>query len=299
VVLTLSRRMYRIIAADGKPYGPVSAEQLRQWIREGRAGGRTQVQTGATTGWQPLASLPEFADVFGTASASPPPLTPSLVAAPPISPPPNPDVLVAEVLARNPRVRIGDCFSRGWNLICEQFWLSVGVGLVCILLTNVPLLIGPAYAGIFWFFLKRIRGEPVRFEDLFAPFSVAFVQCLLAGLVVSLLASVGFILCIIPGLVLMALWMFTWPLLMDKRLEFWPAMEVSRKVLWPNIWGAIGLSCVGLLLMILGLLCLYVGMFVAFPLIIAAEAYAYEDFFGHKNVARAAAVPTPAPARHL
>jgi uncharacterized membrane protein len=153
------------------------------------------------------------------------------------------------------------------------------------------LLIGPAYAGLFWFFLKRIRREPAMFDDLFAPFSVAFLPCFLAGLVVSLLASVGFMLCIIPGLVLMALWAFTWPLLMDKRLDFWPAMEVSRKVLWPNVWGITGLFCLGILLLMLGVLCCYVGVFVAFPLVIAAEAYAYEDFFGRKNAPEAVAAP--------
>jgi hypothetical protein len=275
--------MYRIIGADGKPYGPITAEQLRQWIREGRASGRTQAQAEGSAEWQPLGSIPEFADVFGEVRSGPPPLTPSLIGAPPVTPPPNADALVAEVVERNPSIEIGACFSRAWTLITEQFWLSVGVGFVCLLLTNVPLLLGPAYAGIFWFFLKRIRREEARFEDLFAPFSVAFVQCLLAGLVVSLLATVGFMLCIIPGLVLMALWIFTWPLLMDKRLDFWPAMEVSRKVLWPNVWGITGLFCLGFLLLIVGLLCCYVGLFVAFPLVIAAEAYAYEDFFGRKS----------------
>lgn len=275
--------MYRIIGSDGKPYGPVPADQVRQWIREGRVSGRTQVQADGSSHWQPLAAVPEFGDIFGGNPSTPPPLTPSLAGAPPVTPPPNPDALVEEVLARAPGIAIGHCLGRAWNLVCENFWLSVGVGFVCVVLANVPLLLGPAYAGIFWFFLKRIRGEAASFEDLFAPFSVAFVQCLLAGLVVSLLASVGFMLCIIPGLVLMGLWTFTWPLLMDKRLEFWPAMEVSRKVLWPNVWGITGLICLGVLLLIVGLLCCYVGVFVAFPLVIAAEAYAYEDFFGRKN----------------
>jgi uncharacterized membrane protein len=79
----------------------------------------------------------------------------------------------------------------------------------------------------------------------------------------------------------MALWTFTWPLLMDKRLDFWPAMEVSRKVLWPNVWGITGLFVVGLVLILVGVLCCYVGAFVAIPVVFAAQTYAYEDFFGH------------------
>ncbi len=282
--------MFNIIGADGSKYGPVTVDQLRQWIHEGRVNGRTQAQAADSTEWKPLADFPEFADIFSNSSGSVPPLRPSLTAPPTVNPPPDPDKLVAEVLARNPRIEIGACFSRAWTLVTEKFWLSVGVGFICILLTNVPLLYGPAYAGLFWFFLRRIRREDAKFEDAFAPFSVAFVQTLVAGLIVSLLAGLGFMLCIIPGLVFLALWKFTWPLLMDKRLEFWPAMEVSRRVLWPNVWGILGLLIVSFLVMLLGVLCCYVGVFVAFPVVIAAQAYAYEDFFG--GVAQPARIGT-------
>lgn len=287
MVLSGERIMYRIIGADGQPYGPVTGEQLRQWINEGRVSGRTQVQMEGTENWQPLAAVPEFTDIFATGTGSNPPMTPSLLPPPPTTPPPNPDELVAAVLARNPSIDIGSCISRGWNLVFERFWLSVGVGFVCLVLANVPLLLGPAYAGIYWFFLRRIRGEGVKFEDLFAPFSVVFVASLLAGLIISILASLGFMLCILPGIVLMALWTFTWPLLMDKRLDFWPAMEVSRKVLWPNVWGITGLVLVGILIMLGGLLLCGVGVYVAFPLVIAAQTYAYEDFFGQPKTSAA------------
>jgi hypothetical protein len=36
--------MYRILGSDGNEYGPVSAEQLRQWIAEKRVNGETRVQ---------------------------------------------------------------------------------------------------------------------------------------------------------------------------------------------------------------------------------------------------------------
>lgn len=56
--------MFNIIGADGKQYGPVSADQLRQWIREGRANGQSQVQPAEGGAWVPLGSLPEFAGVL-------------------------------------------------------------------------------------------------------------------------------------------------------------------------------------------------------------------------------------------
>jgi hypothetical protein len=69
--------MFKIIGGDGKEYGPVSIEQLRQWIAEGRVNNQTLAQAEGDTQWKPLAQYPVFA--APTASAPPPP---------PMSPPP-------------------------------------------------------------------------------------------------------------------------------------------------------------------------------------------------------------------
>jgi hypothetical protein len=53
--------MYKIIGADQKEYGPVSAEQLRQWMAEGRVNVQTRVLPEGATEWKALGHLPEFA----------------------------------------------------------------------------------------------------------------------------------------------------------------------------------------------------------------------------------------------
>jgi hypothetical protein len=55
--------MYKIIGADQKEYGPVSADELRSWIREGRVNAQTLLQAEGQTDWRPLSSYPEFANV--------------------------------------------------------------------------------------------------------------------------------------------------------------------------------------------------------------------------------------------
>jgi hypothetical protein len=65
--------MYKILGADHKEYGPVSVDQIRQWIAESRANGNTLVQAQGSVDWRPLSSLPEFANL--ATSAPPPPLT--------------------------------------------------------------------------------------------------------------------------------------------------------------------------------------------------------------------------------
>jgi hypothetical protein len=53
--------MYRIIGADGRSYGPVGVDELRQWISEGRANSQSQLQVEGTVEWRPLSTFPEFA----------------------------------------------------------------------------------------------------------------------------------------------------------------------------------------------------------------------------------------------
>lgn len=56
--------MYKIIGADWKEYGPVSADTIRQWIKENRATADTRVQLEGSRQWQRLAELAEFAPDF-------------------------------------------------------------------------------------------------------------------------------------------------------------------------------------------------------------------------------------------
>ena len=65
--------MYKIIGADQKEYGPVSADQLRQWLTEGRVNAQTKVQPEGGTGWRSISELPEFASAFPSATPAPAP----------------------------------------------------------------------------------------------------------------------------------------------------------------------------------------------------------------------------------
>jgi len=56
--------MYKIIGADGREYGPVTAEQLRRWVAEGRVNAQTQVRPEGSTEWQSIGIRPEFAALF-------------------------------------------------------------------------------------------------------------------------------------------------------------------------------------------------------------------------------------------
>ena len=52
---------YKVIGTDGKTYGPAGAEQVHQWIVQGRLESRTPVFVAGATEWTFLGLLPEFA----------------------------------------------------------------------------------------------------------------------------------------------------------------------------------------------------------------------------------------------
>lgn len=68
---------YKVIGGDLKQYGPVSAEDLRKWIADGRLNAMSLVQVHGDIEWKSLSSFPEFADALAekpTTLSAPPPM---------------------------------------------------------------------------------------------------------------------------------------------------------------------------------------------------------------------------------
>src|SRR3989441_3799556 len=156
--------MYKIIGADQREYGPVPVEQVRKWIAEGRANAQTKTWSESGSEWKTLADFPEFAEALRAQGAVAHPSPPKIGAL-------DADKLAAEIIARDYRVDIGDCFSRSWNLVRDNFWLLAGATAIALVIGNalgfVPALGIPAavflalvfQGGLQWLFLKRVRGE--------------------------------------------------------------------------------------------------------------------------------------------
>jgi hypothetical protein len=59
--------MYKIIGGNGVEYGPVSADEVRRWVTEGRANGQTLARAEGAAEWKPISSFSEFADTLAIA----------------------------------------------------------------------------------------------------------------------------------------------------------------------------------------------------------------------------------------
>ena len=211
------------------------------------------------------------------------------------------DALTQQVLARNYALDIGSCLRRGWALVRGDFWPLVGITALFLALLSAAssaggvshsrsntqvgtsvlglLLWGPLMGGLCLHFLKKIRGERVRVETAFSGFSNSFLHLVLAGFVTDVLMLLGLACCILPGIYLFIAWFFTLPLVIDKRLDFWPAMRLSRKTISKHWWKFLGFLLVLGVFNLAGVMACCVGFFVTFPISLAALMYAYEDVF--------------------
>jgi hypothetical protein len=169
-----------------------------------------------------------------------------------------------------------------------------------------PVLIG----GLYLFFLKLNRRQPAEFGDAFSGFSIAFLPLFLQGLVQAVLTLIalapgivlfvigsnladrsaseaagfglmglGFLVMLPVAIYLSIAWAFSPMLIIDKGYDFWPAMELSRKVATKHGLSVFGLMFLCGLIMVAGVLALCLGVFVAFPVVFAAMAIAYDDLF--------------------
>ena len=224
------------------------------------------------------------------------------------APPPMSDAraMAGEILAQDSLLDIGHCIRRGWKLLRANFGPFVGVTALLMALlafaasvgsealrqgpagqasgtiTSMVFLIawGPLAGGWCLYFLKKIRGEKSTVETIFSGFTKCFLHLFLAGFVTFLLTWLGFVCLILPGVYLLIAWMFTFPLVMDKQLDFWSAMELSRKVVTKHWWKFFAFGIFSLLYLFVGSLAFGVGVFIAMPLVLASLMYAYEDIFG-------------------
>ena len=65
-------QQYKIKGTGGAEYGPVSTEELQQWVAQNRCTRESLVEVDGSGEWVPLATLPKFQDAFAAPPAPAP-----------------------------------------------------------------------------------------------------------------------------------------------------------------------------------------------------------------------------------
>jgi uncharacterized membrane protein len=173
----------------------------------------------------------------------------------------------------------GRWIGEGWALVKADLGSYIVISLLFAILSGVPLIQGPLIAGFHIFTMKKLMGRNAEFADLFKGFNY-FVPALVASLLIGVFVFAGTLLCLIPGLVVAAMYKFTYLFIVDKRMDFWPAMQASHAVVKNDYFGFTMFLILAFLVNVLGCLCCIVGLLVTIPLTFAAITVAYKEIVG-------------------
>jgi uncharacterized membrane protein len=137
-------------------------------------------------------------------------------------------------------------------------------------------------AGIMYMGVLRATGRQVVWKDVFAGFPMAG-QIIVASLLQMVLVMIGFALLILPGIYLMVGYMMTFPLMIDRSMTPWQAMECSRKAIHKVWWKIFGLYLVVMLILFISAIPLGIGLIWTAPLSIVLCGVVYCRLFGDRG----------------
>ena len=187
-------------------------------------------------------------------------------------------------------ITTGAAFRYGWETLKKDFWYFIGISVLYGVITNIPNSKGTRsgfsilgifisawlMGGLYRLLLDYKDGKKQEFSVLFTQLK-HYWRILGGSILVGLIVIGGLILLIVPGIIWGLRYMFTIMLIVDKNMDVGTAMHASAEMT-RGIKGKLfvfALACLGT--MVLGVICLGVGVFVAMPVVWLAFVYLYRS----------------------
>jgi len=181
-------------------------------------------------------------------------------------------------------VKIEFYLSRGFSIFKKkpEFFLIY----TALYLLSMPLggflLTYPLTAGFFIAAQRIDSGKSLFFEHFFDGFK-DFIQLTLLMIVQGIILFFGFLLFIIPGIYLAVCYYFAPFFIVFGKMDFWGAMENSRKMVHREWFSVLGLLIVVGIINFLGALAFGVGVLFTIPVTFCASYAAFDDIVGLKD----------------
>lgn len=160
----------------------------------------------------------------------------------------------------------------------QQVTPAIITGILLSQLVMGALLI-PAGAGIFMLGVKLASGVPVTGMEALKYYS-KIVPLVITMILMYIFVFIGLLLFVIPGIYLMVAYYLSMPLVLDKGLSPWQALETSRKAVSKCWFRFVGLGIVMLLIMLVAMIPLGIGLIWALPFMVIALGMVYRNIFG-------------------
>jgi uncharacterized membrane protein len=191
------------------------------------------------------------------------------------------------------------CIRFGWETFKKRPWFFIGVTLLTAVIEgifNTPyrdalnahaslyveggaylisiLLNAFLYMGLYHLALKAHDDvEKVSWKDLWAP--QHYVWYVLTSLLMFFIVTVGLLFLIVPGFILLMVFFFPFYPVIEFGLNPIEALKYSKRITQGHRMELFGFFVANIAIVILGIVCLVVGILVAMPVLGLATAHAY------------------------
>lgn len=158
---------------------------------------------------------------------------------------------------------------------------SGNVALSLIMQLGLNLIMLPMMAGIMILGIKRSVDAPIRAGSVFDYFS-KMIPLLLTMILMSIMIIIGFMLLILPGIYLSVAYYMAIPLMAEKGMSPWQALETSRKAITRRWFSVFAFFIILSIMVFISAIPLGLGLIWTMPLMIIAFGILYRNMFGVK-----------------
>ncbi len=219
---------------------------------------------------------------------------------------------VEDGLSGNYRFDIGDVLTEAWELTSGfkgTFWLaflifmavyigaSIVAGIISTLFTMLfpgegmtifieiivnlvlMLIIMPIEIGFFIIGIRRAAGESSEASSIMSYFS-KMLPLFFTYLLMLVMIMVGLLLLVLPGIYLMFAYYLALPLVIEKNMSPWQALETSRKTITHRWFTFFFFAIIVSIIVLASMIPLLIGLIWAMPMILIAYGIIYRNMFG-------------------
>ncbi len=164
---------------------------------------------------------------------------------------------------------------QGGNLIADPntaMGVNAGVQLITTWLSTI------FTSGLMLIGVRRALRQRVSWKMVFSGFSKA-LSITVALILQTILICIGFILLVLPGIYMSVGYGLTLPLILEKGLGPWEAMEASRKAIHKKWWVVFGIYLVMGLIYLVSIIPLGLGLIWTVPMFFLVMGVLYRLFF--------------------
>ena len=214
------------------------------------------------------------------------------------------------------QLSVGQIFSDAWALtkgVKGTFWLAfivylailmavgfslgfvfsmLGMGAQAAILQSVlvqvivTLVSYPLMAGIMLIGIYRSVGEPISINLLFNNWSKT-IPLFVSYLIMMIFIMLGYVLFVLPGIYLTIAYMLAMPLIVEKGLGPWAALEASRKAITKRWFTVFGTFLLLMIVMMISAIPFGIGLIWTVPLSVMVMSVMYRNIFGVNTIAAA------------